>query len=55
MGKFIEIIIEPSKVYVKQVFRVKVKARKYIIYSELKLQKVSKLKQYTVLELKGVY
>lgn len=53
MGKIIDKIVEPSRIEVGSTFKLKIKAIRYIIYAELKEQTVSKLKEYTVAELKG--
>lgn len=53
MQKIIERIIEPSKVYAGSIFRLKIKAIRYLTYEEIKDMTVSDLKQYTVAELKG--
>ena len=53
MTKILEKIVEPSKIEVGSTFLLKIKAIRYMTYAELKKQKVSKVKEYTVAELKG--
>ena len=53
MNKITEKIIEPSQIETGTFFKIKIKAIKYINYGELKKEKVSKIKQYTVSNLKG--
>ena len=53
MLKIIEKILEPSRIEVGSTFKLKIKAIRYLTYAELKEQTISKMKQYTVAELKG--
>lgn len=53
MSKIIEKIIEPSKPETGSIFKLKIKAIRYLTYSEIKNKTVSKIKQYKVSELKG--
>lgn len=53
MSKIIEKIVEPTKIQVGSIFKLKVKAIRYLTYGEIKKIKVEKIKQYTVGELKG--
>ena len=53
MTKILEKIVEPSKIEVGSTFLLKIKAIRYMTYAELKKQKVSKVREYTVAELKG--
>lgn len=53
MNKIVEKILEPSRIEVGSTFKLKIKAIKYITYAELKEKTVSKIKQYTVANLKG--
>lgn len=53
MSKIIEKIIEPSRVEVGSIFKLKIKAIRYLTYREIKEQAISKLKQFTVTEMKG--
>ena len=53
-NKITEIILEPSKVYVGSTFRLKVKAVKYVTYSEIKAKETyNTLKEYSYNDLKG--
>ena len=53
MSKIIEKVVEPSRVEIGSIFRLKIKAIRYMTYAEMKEQLVSKIKEYTVAELKG--
>ncbi len=53
MSKIIEKIVEPTKIEVGSTFRLKIKAIRYLTYSEIKEQTISKLKQFTITEMKG--
>lgn len=53
MSKIIEKIIEPSRIEVGSTFRLKIKAIRYLTYAEIKEQTISKLKQFTIAEMKG--
>lgn len=52
-NKIIEKIIEPSKVIVGSTFLLKVKAIRYLTYSELKQKTYNEIKAYTYAQLKG--
>lgn len=54
-GKIIETIIEPSKVVVGSIFKIKIKAIRYTTYKELKEKQktYSNIKSYTYKDLKG--
>ena len=53
-NKIIETVIEPSKVVVGSIFKIKIKAIRYAIYKELKEKQktYSNIKSYTYKELK---
>lgn len=53
MSKIKEMIVEPSRIVCGSTFKLKIKAIRYLTYSELKTIRVSNLKEYTVSELKG--
>lgn len=53
MNKIVEKILEPSRIEVGSTFKLKIKAIRYMSYVELKERTVSKIKQYTVADLKG--
>ncbi len=53
MSKIIEKIIEPSKVEIGSIFKIKIKTIRYLTYAEIKNQKISKLKNVTIAEMKG--
>ena len=55
-GKIIETVIEPSKVVVGSIFKIKIKAIRYTTYKELKEKQktYSNIKSYTYKDLKGV-
>lgn len=53
-NKIVEIIIEPTKLYVGSSFRLKVKAIRYATYNELKPFNYNEVKNYTYNALKGV-
>lgn len=55
MNKIVQIITEPSIVRTGSDFKLKIKAVRYITYGELKKEKVVKVKQYKIKELKGEY
>lgn len=52
-NKIIEKIIEPSKVIVGSTFLLKVKAIRYLTYSELKQKTYNEIKAYTYAQVKG--
>ena len=52
-NKITEVIVEPSKMYVGDSFRLKVKTIKYATYNELKIKTYNDIKNYTYNELKG--
>lgn len=52
-NKIKEVIVEPSKMYVGDSFRLKVKAIRYATYNELKPFNYNEVKNYTYKELKG--
>ena len=52
-NKIIEIIVEPTKLYVGSTFRLKVKAIRYVTYNEVKIRTYNDIKNYTYNELKG--
>lgn len=51
--KIVEQIVEPSKIISGSIFKIKIRAIRYMTYEELSKLKVSALKTYTVSELKG--
>ena len=53
MNKIIEKVIEPSKIEVNSTFKLKIKAIRYVSYSEISKMSVYEIKQCTVSELKG--
>lgn len=53
MNKIVEKIIEPSRIEVGFTFKLKIKAIRYMSYGELKERTISKIKQYTIADLKG--
>jgi len=53
MNKIIDKIVEPSHIEVGSIFKLKIKAIRYMSYEEMKVRKVSTIKQYTVAILKG--
>lgn len=53
-NKIVEIITEPNKVYVGSVFKLKIKAIRYMTYDEVKTKTYNQIKSYTYNELKGV-
>lgn len=53
-NKITEIITEPNKIYVDSVFKLKIKAIRYLIYDETKTKTYSQIKGYTYNQLKGV-
>ena len=53
LPKITEKIIEPSHIEVGSFFKIKVKARRYAIYQELKTKSTSIVKNCTVADLKG--
>ena len=53
MKKITEKIIEPSRIEVGSTFKLKIKAIRYMSYAELKERTISKIKQYTIADLKG--
>lgn len=53
MNKIIEKIIEPSRIEVGSIFKLKIKAIRYMSYTEMKARTVSTIKNYTVATLKG--
>lgn len=54
MQKIQEIILEPSKIRVGSIFRLKVKAINYLTYRELKSQNYNYFKEYKYKDVKGV-
>lgn len=54
-NKIIETVIEPSKVVVGSIFKIKIKAIRYATYVELKTKQktYNDLKSYTYKDLKG--
>lgn len=52
-NKIQEIILEPTKTTVGSLFKLKIKAIRYMTYNELKTKTYNELKQYTYNELKG--
>ena len=52
-NKIQEIILEPTKINVGSLFKLKIKAIRYMTYNELKTKTYNELKQYTYNELKG--
>lgn len=53
MNKIMEKILEPSRIEVGSIFKLKIKAIRYAIYNELKQKKYGEVKSYTYKELKG--
>ena len=53
MNKITEKIIEPSRIEVGSTFKLKIKDIRYMSYAELKERTISKIKQYTIADLKG--
>lgn len=52
-NKIIEQILEPTKIMCGSVFKLKIKAIRYMTYEEMKSLTVLNLKSYTVSSLKG--
>ena len=53
-NKIKEVIVEPNKIYVGSTFKLKIKAIRYLTYSELKEKlKYETLKKYSYSKLKG--
>lgn len=52
-NKILEAIVEPSKVVVGSTFLLKIKATRYLTYTELKTKTYNQNKTYTYAELKG--
>lgn len=52
-NKIIEKLIEPSKILVGSTFLLKIKATRYLTYTELKTKTYNQNKTYTYAELKG--
>ena len=52
-NKIIEILTEPSKIYVGSTFLLKVKATRYLTYDEVKTKAYNQIKEYTYNNLKG--
>lgn len=53
MKKIIEKIVEPERIETGSIFKLKVKVIRYLTYNEMKQLAVSKLKDFTVNQLKG--
>lgn len=53
MNKIVEKIVEPSRIDVGSIFKLKIKAIRYMSYTEMKERTVSTIKNYTVATLKG--
>ena len=53
MAKIIEKIIEPSTVFTKTNFKIKIKVKRGLTYNELKQLTYNQTSQYTYNELKG--
>lgn len=53
MSKIIEKILEPSRIEVGSIFKLKIRAIRYSTYGELKEKDVATLKKYTTKGLKG--
>ena len=53
-NKILEVIVEPTKLYVGSSFRLKVKATRYVTYNEVKTKTYNDIKNYTYNALKGV-
>lgn len=53
MSKIIEKVLEPSKIEVNSIFKLKIKAIRYLIYIEVKELEIGEIKKYTVKQLKG--
>lgn len=53
MSKIKEIIIEPTKIYTTETFRMKIAVNKYVTFGALKKAKVEDLKVHTIKELRG--
>lgn len=54
MRKIKEIIIEPDKIQVGSIFRLKIKTVNYLTYKELKSQNYNYFKDYKYKDMKGV-
>lgn len=52
-NKILETIVEPSKVVVGSTFLLKIKATRYLTYTELKQKTYNEIKAYTYAQLKG--
>lgn len=52
-NKIQEIILEPTNINVGSLFKLKVKAIRYMTYNELKTKTYSELTEFTYKELKG--
>lgn len=52
-NKILETIVEPSKVVVGSTFLLKIKATRYLTYTEVKQKTYNEIKSYTYSELKG--
>lgn len=53
MSKITEIILEPSKIYVGSIFKLKIKTIRYATYNELKEKNYNNIKAFKYKELKG--
>lgn len=53
MSKIKEIIVEPSRIEVGSIFKIKVRTTRYATYDEFKEKTVDFIKDYTVDDLKG--
>lgn len=53
-NKIVEIITEPSQIHVGSVFKLKIKAIRYLTYNEVKNKTYNQIKNYAYNNLKGV-
>lgn len=53
MIKIKEIITEPTKLYVGETFKIKIKTIRHLIYEEIKKITINDLKKFTINQIKG--
>ncbi len=53
MNKIVEVILEPSKIEVGSMFKIKIKAIRYATYNELKNKTYNYIKKFKYRDLKG--
>lgn len=53
MNKIKEIVTEPSKIFEGSIFKIKIKAIRYMTYKEMKTKKYKYYKSYKYKDLKG--